>query len=476
MTSVALTSLIAPLLQAKASAGNAQRMTGFGILLGTRAELEAVSFGQIFAQPVLPATKMPFHSDNFEALDAARSEGAGTALEEVLVNPTVTMPALTEPEVIGFEQVKAPPALPTTKTLLLSDSADMLEGAHLKGAETPQQATLVDPVEQVTVAAKETISSLQPAEAVEADVRKLVVGESGNSGLIAQAAVSVAPKSPRPHLPSATAQVTLQIGPTTAALSAGLEPELSSSFAVSLNQVTVPTTEVTQLVAATSGPLGKVLPKQTAELTFAASENLATKNVEKLSDVPTLVEAVVAKPQAPLEWYNKAVNIDTFRATNTSPNLPIQQIVQPPLPALAPLATEVAVSGKHRFAEAITAQIKSVDVTQERTHIALNPRGLGSIDIEISQSADNTLKVTIRAENPVVLQALRDERNLLAQAIGFESGATLEFHQQTRDDQAGTGNSDQGSDPELLAGEAKGEMSVKEKVEVIARNQLDITT
>lgn len=583
MTSVALTSPTAPLLQAKAPARDAQRMTGFGILLGTGAELEATSFGQIFAPTVLSATKMPFHTDNLEPVDAVQSEGAGPALEEVVVNPTVTLPALTVREGIGFEQVEAPPVLPTRKTLLLSNSADILEGAQLEGAETPLRAMLVDPVEQVTMAATETMSTLQSAQTVGADASLLVAGGSGNlrqttqaapvvdqiefagealweiepsalplawrpnaglqevamiasapdpinasksveissgkpifttlapnmpmsnvalpvidapastivqsgifqaetvqaatgsAGLIAQTAVSVAPKPPRPHLTSVTAQVTPQIGSAPAALSAELEPDLTSSSAVSVNQVTIPT-EVTQLVAATSGPLGKVLPKQTPELTFAASESLATKIVDKSSGVPTLVEAVAAKPQVPLEWYSKAVNVDTFRATNISPSLPIHQAVPPPSPALEPLATDLAVRGKHRFAEAITAQIKSVVVTQERTHIALNPRGLGSIDIEISQSADSTLKVTIRAENPVVLQALRDERNLLAQAIGFESGATLEFHQQARDNQAGTDNSDQGSNQELQAGEAKGEMSVKEKVEVIAHNQLDITT
>lgn len=93
------------------------------------------------------------------------------------------------------------------------------------------------------------------------------------------------------------------------------------------------------------------------------------------------------------------------------------------------------------FAEALLTQIKSAEVSEGRTLVNLHPRGLGAVSIEVISEQDAAAKVIIRADNPAVAQALRDERQLLAQAIGLGDGATLEFSDHSR------GNDRNGSDP-----------------------------
>ncbi len=57
------------------------------------------------------------------------------------------------------------------------------------------------------------------------------------------------------------------------------------------------------------------------------------------------------------------------------------------------------------------------------------PRGLGKIEIEILGEKDNLMRVMVRVENTMVLQALRDDRQLLAQALGISDALNFDFEQ-----------------------------------------------
>lgn len=104
------------------------------------------------------------------------------------------------------------------------------------------------------------------------------------------------------------------------------------------------------------------------------------------------------------------------------------------------------------FTEALMAQVKSVDVTQGRTTVNLIPRGLGNIEIEVLSESDVASKIVVRVENPAVLQALRDDRQILAQAIGASDSDIFDFqehsageqfnHEQNNSGQNGTGMTD----------------------------------
>ena len=71
-----------------------------------------------------------------------------------------------------------------------------------------------------------------------------------------------------------------------------------------------------------------------------------------------------------------------------------------------------------RFAGAVASQISSAEIGEGRTRIELSPRGLGTIEVDVTTGSDGALKVVVRAENPAVLNALREERDLLAQVLG----------------------------------------------------------
>ena len=129
---------------------------------------------------------------------------------------------------------------------------------------------------------------------------------------------------------------------------------------------------------------------------------------------------------------------------------------------------------KH-FAEALVAQVKSFDVRKGRTMISLLPRGFGKIDIEILTEKDNTTRVMVRVENSMVLQALRDERQLLAHAVGMSDASNFDFEQTDGNDTGG--QSQQQSQSSVNQGSAMFEAHTKSAhVDIVADGQLDLFT
>jgi flagellar hook-length control protein FliK len=139
-------------------------------------------------------------------------------------------------------------------------------------------------------------------------------------------------------------------------------------------------------------------------------------------------------------------------------------------------AVNSAAPDRSRFAAAITAQIQASEVREGRTVVELSPRGLGQVEVDIRTEADGSLKVTIRADNPSVLNALRDARDLLAQSIGAAGGGVLDFQEKPMgQEQGGQGTA---SVPEFTSRD-EGSASAIDPVphsEVIGGGQLDITT
>jgi len=127
------------------------------------------------------------------------------------------------------------------------------------------------------------------------------------------------------------------------------------------------------------------------------------------------------------------------------------------------------------FAEALMAQVKSVDVTPGRTTINLMPQGLGNIEIEVIAEKDVTSKVVVRVENPMVLQALRDDRQMLAQAIGVSDSNIFDFQER------GTGAESQNKQPQGdagfdMTGDALGADVPRQHLDVVQDDRIDILT
>jgi len=127
------------------------------------------------------------------------------------------------------------------------------------------------------------------------------------------------------------------------------------------------------------------------------------------------------------------------------------------------------------FAQALVAQVKAVDVKEGRTSVSLHPRGLGQIEIDIVTDKDSSLRVVVRVENPMVLQTLRDERQMLATAMGLTDAGSFDFEQGFSGDsnQGKHGQSAQAHGDDVgFAGASSG---IRHE-DVVADNQLNILT
>ncbi|KAA9009978.1 flagellar hook-length control protein FliK [Histidinibacterium aquaticum] len=89
-----------------------------------------------------------------------------------------------------------------------------------------------------------------------------------------------------------------------------------------------------------------------------------------------------------------------------------------------PNASQPPASNPAAFANRIAAQIKSVGVGEGRTLVQLRPDGLGQIEVEVTRGEEGALRIVMKVENPVVLQALRTDRDMLLSVLG-EAGSDV---------------------------------------------------
>ncbi|MAL99933.1 MAG: hypothetical protein CL583_15950 [Alteromonadaceae bacterium] len=104
----------------------------------------------------------------------------------------------------------------------------------------------------------------------------------------------------------------------------------------------------------------------------------------------------------------------------------VQSLISAPQPAAAPLISTVAATApvqapqqpqpapSNGFARNLAGQIRGVSFNEGTTRIELTPQGLGKLEIEIAPDEAGKLRVVIRAENPSVLHAMRNDREMLA--------------------------------------------------------------
>ncbi|MGP1358093.1 flagellar hook-length control protein FliK, partial [Roseicyclus sp.] len=77
------------------------------------------------------------------------------------------------------------------------------------------------------------------------------------------------------------------------------------------------------------------------------------------------------------------------------------------------------------FARNLVGQVRATPLAEGTTRIELRPRGLGDIEIDMRHDEAGKLRIILKAENPVVLSALRNDRDMLIGALR-EGGAAVE--------------------------------------------------
>ena len=127
------------------------------------------------------------------------------------------------------------------------------------------------------------------------------------------------------------------------------------------------------------------------------------------------------------------------------------------------------------FTDAIITQIRSVELSKGHTTITLAPAGLGSIEIEIVSEKDVASRVVVRVENPAVLQALREDRQLLAQAIGVSDSNIFDFQEHDAQNQSGSRHNKNDQSAGALSDSPAAQMK-PQHLDVVHEGRLDILT
>ena len=381
------------------------------------------------------------------------------------------------------------------------------------------------PQGQPVTAALETVpvsgnaGSPKPAEAPKAQAPFAANRAGPTSASPAPHDAVLAPATPKQQMPQAAAvdtPATASIQGTPLQQPQPTSPNATNGILLKSDNsiVPIPTASPTQDLAQPSstaprlhGQTSSAMPQlttlsgQTAHLT-AVPQSVLPKPVNTLKDAPlttatlsngdTMERPVVAteagsKPTF-LIGQDKQVNTTPAPIANSLLAQPSAEPEQIPLSstqattgvtpqgATEAAATETSVKVPVKpFTEAVMAQIKSVEATQGRTTVNLIPRGLGNIEIEVLSDKDGAARVVVRVENPVVLQALRDDRQVLAQAIGVSDSGIFDFQEHSAGEQPDPQreNSPQGSASFSDASEMQPEVG---HLDVVQDGHLDIMT
>lgn len=283
---------------------------------------------------------------------------------------------------------------------------------------------------------------------------------------VTQSAVKVAPETAAPTAPSPVeAKADVKIAVPAPQTSVVPQPVTAPATAVAAQQPIAATADVqtvaqTQVVAGVQ-PVPKPqvsekvsTPPRAAPQAAAAVEGTAPPEPSIDADTPvaplrqaafgaeqpTFLNAgqngAAAQGKAPVDVTATFRPAEVVQAQPVESNALILADQASDLKAAAPSAETQAKPAPKPFADALISQVKAVEAKEGRTSVSLHPRGLGQIEIEVVTDKDSGTRVVVRVENPAVLQTLRDERQLLAQGLGFTDAGSFEFQQGFSDEGA----------------------------------------
>lgn len=143
-------------------------------------------------------------------------------------------------------------------------------------------------------------------------------------------------------------------------------------------------------------------------------------------------------------------------------------------------AADPAAPPRSGFARNVVQQIRGASFIDGHMRIALAPRGLGEIEIDMRADEAGKLRIVLRAENPAVLQALRGDRDGLLLALA-DSGAgvdeaELDFEDFSRRQQSAPGFVDVSHGRETEADPEEATLAATPARQTIGAGTLDILT
>ena len=112
-----------------------------------------------------------------------------------------------------------------------------------------------------------------------------------------------------------------------------------------------------------------------------------------------------------------------------APAMPQAEVVeQRPLASVDPVLTPkqaADASPAFAFARRVAAQLHGHSFEEGKTRVELTPRGLGDIEVEVAHDDQGKLRIVLRAENPAVLTAFRNDRDMILDVLR-DSGVAVD--------------------------------------------------
>jgi hypothetical protein len=440
---VALSALMTGQAGVKTGKGSSAVPEGFAALMGT------VAIGEAGAA-VPPFTLDPDGEPILLGSDDTTSEGMADVL-----GLSLTTEQAGDPTALSME---------TSFTGLMTAAQPTGEGATSKATG---QVTTATTVSAPAVAVPQTfVQGVAGETDPQLPLAAPTLAADAVAANVTQTAVKVAPETAAPTVPSPVeAKTDVKIAAAAPQTSVVPQPVAAPATPVAAQQPIAATAEV-QTVAQTQGAAGvqpvpkpqvsdKVsTPPRAAPQAVAAVEGTAPPEPSIDADTPvaplrqaafgaeqpTFLNAghngAAAQGKAPVDVTATFRPAEVVQAQPVESNALILADQASDLKAAAPSAETQAKPAPKPFADALISQVKAVEAKEGRTSVSLHPRGLGQIEIEVVTDKDSGTRVVVRVENPAVLQTLRDERQLLAQGLGFTDAGSFEFQQGFSDDGA----------------------------------------
>ncbi|MDF3414803.1 hypothetical protein HKX54_10090 [Sulfitobacter sp. M57] len=397
-------------------------------------------------------------------LAAQLATGTVTATgPQTSATPAATSAAQTPPSQEGAEASQSPRAAQTQPQMQMQNTQSQIQSARpdASGPTTPKATASagVPPESAQTVQTQTaTTGSNRAAVLPVPTTPQLASAETGTTGQQVSQNITTQAVPAVPAAPSSTSSKQTRMGsegtrPTTNLLSPPAMPDTAANSAQDPAKATSaaplaqgqPLVKTPEQIATAGQTTPLPVPPQTApakpaiglkdKAEAATAEN---RSVER----PLAMSEIVTKNNV-LAGLEKPANAGLAALGFADPEQIEQANIQSTAGTTLSGAKEAAAPSEANmkppvkpFSEAVMAQIKSVEAAQGRTTVNLIPRGLGNIEIEVLSENDATAKIVVRVENPVVLQALRDDRQVLAQTLGVSDSGLLDFQEHSAGEQS----------------------------------------
>lgn len=177
-------------------------------------------------------------------------------------------------------------------------------------------------------------------------------------------------------------------------------------------------------------PASAVLPDEAAPASALVPAVSLRHMPEATAPAPRQPQAPVAEAALPAP----RPAADPVVATPLQPEAgvqaePAQPGPLPPLPAEAPLRSAEApavpaapvspqAAPRSTLTRNVFERLDELEHSEGRTRVLLRPQGLGILEIDVTRLADGRMQVSLRAENPLVLQALQQDASTLTDYLG----------------------------------------------------------